>query len=565
MDEQHNILSFLDSSEYEERADYLSDAELEEWTATSSHFNNIQRKLIQVGAKLIVGPRGTGKTHQMKCAYLACKTNDTYPLALYVTFNHYLRLETYLHNESNALDIFHCWVLAKISLACIKDCDVSFGDDELSVSKLEKFVVDIERNKYSNEYAYIISRLNIRETQELINNALDLKNRKRAVLLLDDAALTLTHDYMVEFFEIFRSIKSVKISPKASVYPGTTQYGPRFHVGQDAEKVSIWMNVQDSDYLSFMGAIINQRFNQRLNELDSDIKELLMFAAFGIPRTYITLIRSFVESDKKSTQAKFNEVIQEKCRNILTEYNSISEKIKQYKNIINIGEKFLNEIIAALKELNYKYIDENGDEYKKVITIGIEDIDERAERMIKFLVEAGLLYEQDMISHGSERKIRRFVPHLALLIKERIFVKNRGFNSKGLLNILVGPSEKHPLRRKFNRLLPESTINRIKLDLPPCNTCGTGRISDGQKFCHICGNPLVDSSIFKECMAKKLSELPFTDFQHKVINFSKYKTIEDVLVSDDTIAELKKVNRVGPAYAEKIVNKINAWTNEFLY
>lgn len=43
--------------------------------------------------------------------------------------------------------------------------------------------------------------------------------RKRAILLLDDAALTLTKEYMIEFFDVFRSLKTISISPKASVYP----------------------------------------------------------------------------------------------------------------------------------------------------------------------------------------------------------------------------------------------------------------------------------------------------------------------------------------------------------
>ena len=105
-------LSVFDNSEYEERADYLSEQQLKDWTAESDHFNHIQRKLIQVGAKLITGPRGTGKTHQMKCAHTKCTYNEKLPLSVYVTFNHYLRLETYLHDKSNALDIFHAWVLS---------------------------------------------------------------------------------------------------------------------------------------------------------------------------------------------------------------------------------------------------------------------------------------------------------------------------------------------------------------------------------------------------------------------------------------------------------------------
>ncbi|KPH91996.1 hypothetical protein AMS57_00220 [Pseudoalteromonas undina] len=557
-------LSVFDNSEYEERADYLSEEQLIEWTADSEHFMHIQKKLIQVGAKLITGPRGTGKTHQMKCAYAKCLHDDKLPLPIYVTFNHYLRLETYLHDKSNAIDIFHAWVLCKIACAVIIEYDIHFLEDSLRKNQLERFIKDMERNLYSDVYDEVISTINISLTQDLINRAIEKKQRKRAVLLLDDAALTLTHDYMVEFFDIFRSIKSIRISPKASVYPGTTQYGPRFHVGQDAEEVPIWINVQNSDYLDFMRSIINKRFNNRL-EIDDKTLELLMYSAFGIPRTYITMVRDFSHFEKTNNQQKFNSVIQDKCINMITEYSSIAGKIKQYSNFISIGNELIMALTKALKDLNYKKQEQKGDKFKKTIVVGITNIDKNAERMIKFLVEAGLLYELENISHGNDRDMRRFIPHLALLINEKAILKSQGFNTSRLVSILSSPSEKHPLRRTFDRILPQHSLDNIKLDLPPCNKCGTARIADGQKFCHICGEELVDGSIFKECMSKKLNELPFTKFQYKVIELAQFETIEDVLISDDAVTKLKKVHYVGPRYAEKIINKINSWTNEFLY
>ncbi|ASF15712.1 hypothetical protein [Shewanella sp. FDAARGOS_354] len=141
MAEQLGIdLSFFDSSEYEERADYLSVEQLLSWTANSEHFKYIQKKLIQVGAKLITGPRGTGKTHQMRCAYNTCINDEKLPLPIYITFNHYLRLETYLHDRSNALDIFHAWVLCKISYAVIDNFDVEYKYDFLNKDNLLRFI-----------------------------------------------------------------------------------------------------------------------------------------------------------------------------------------------------------------------------------------------------------------------------------------------------------------------------------------------------------------------------------------------------------------------------------------
>ncbi|WP_413529091.1 zinc ribbon domain-containing protein [Rahnella inusitata] len=557
-------LSLFDEAEYEERADYITKEDLISWTATSKHFDNIQKKLIQIGAKLIVGPRGTGKTHQMRCAYFSCKNDANRPLPLYVSFNHYLRLETYLHENSNAIDIFHAWVLAKIVVECAGEYGVFFEDLGFNLDFLKKFILDIEKQKYSEAYSIVLSELNINIVQELIEKAIDKNDRKRAVIFLDDAALTFTNDYMIEFFDIFRSLKTIKISPKASVYPGTTQYGPRFHVGQDAERVDIWMNVEDQDYLQFMDAIVSTRFGKSL-DIDKDIRELLMYAAFGIPRSYIMYLRSYIDSDRKGQQSKFNAIISEKCTNIMNEYRSIAQKMPQYNKIINIGDELISEIVKTIKAFNHKKIDESPLDFKKNIVIGIDDVDTKAERMIKFLIEAGILYAQDDVSHGTERKLRRFIPHLALLIKERALTKSKGFNAAGLLLILKGPSEKHPVRKKFDRLLSKEKIAEISLDLPPCSNCETPRITEGQRYCHICGTALLESSTFKNCMSTKLTDLPLSDFQKRVVEKTKYLTIEDVLSSDNTAAELRKVKGVGDKYSAKIVGKINEWTNEFLY
>lgn len=550
--------------EYEERADYLTEEQLTAWTATSEHFEFIQKKLLQVGAKLIVGPRGTGKTHQMKCAYFACSEDKEKPLALYITFNHYLRLESYLHKESNAINIFHAWVLSKIALECMTQYKVEFEKNSkvLSVESIQEFIHDAERNLAGGKHSDIISSINIHKVQALIDKAIEKEGRKRAVLLLDDAGLTLTHDYMVEFFDIFRSIKSIRISPKASVYPGTTKYGPRFHLGQDAEQISIWMNVEDRDYLQFMNSIVDKRFSSTIN-IETDIQQLFMYCAFGIPRAYIMFLRSFIESSKRGVQSKFNAIIQEKCGNIEAEYYSLAQKIPQYGKIITTGHEFFKSILEQIGNKNKQ--DSTTSEYKKTITIGIQEIDDKAERMIKFLIEAGLLYEQGQVSHGTDRQLRRFTPHLAFLIKDRVFVQGKTSGLKQMLDVLSKPSMKHPLRRKFNSVISDDLIKNIVLDLPPCNTCGATRIMDGQKYCHICGSPLVDGSIFSSCMQKRIEELPLTDFQKKVLDYLNLRTVEDIITADDLSGKLMQVHRVGPKYSEKIETRITTWINEFLY
>ncbi|WP_413739831.1 zinc ribbon domain-containing protein [Sodalis sp. RH14] len=563
MDDQLDF-NYLDSFEFEERADYIPEKMLVSWSPKNKHFFDVQKKLLQVGAKLLVGPRGAGKTHYMRHAYSDCKQNTSLPLPLYVSFNHYLRLETYLHETSNAIDIFHSWVLAKIIRSCHEEYGVFLQGEVFNIEDLNSFISDIEKQQYKETHNPIIASLNIEKTQLLIEECISKKNRKRAVLFLDDAALTLTKEYMVEFFDIFRSIKTSRISPKASVYPGTTQFGPRFHVGQDAEPVMIWQDVEQPEYTQFMNDLVLERFSANFN-IEQDINKLLIYASFGIPRAYINLIRAYQDSKGRNKQSKFNYVIETRCKYLYDEYLSIIDKLPQYETYITAGWTLFTKIISELKELNHVNIRKNKDLYKKTVLVGIDDLNqEKMERVISFLIEAGILYEINSTSHGVDRKLRRFIPHYAYLMNEKVFTLSKGFNAAQLASIISSNSEKHPLRKKISTLLTKENIESISLTLPSCSNCGARRLSDNQKFCHECGTQLIDESSFRICMRKSLLELPLTDFQKKVISQTKFVTVEDVISSKNTAAEFMKVKRVAQKRAGLISAKINAWVNEFL-
>lgn len=557
-------LQELDTHEYEERADYLPEEYIKHKTAKGQFFNDVQKKLHQVGAKLLIGPRGTGKTHHMRLAYIDCKEDSKKPLPIYVSYNHYLRLETYLNENSNAIGVFHAWMLSKIVLSCIDDYGDFIELEGVDKTSLENFILAVERQQYDSSFYTIVQSLSVEKTQEYIDSAIKKNNRKRSILLLDDAALTLTPEYMVEFFEIFRSIKSARISPKASVYPGTTQYGPRFHLGHDAEPVNVWLNIENPKYLDFMSSLTNNRFESKI-EVPEDILELLKYAAFGIPRAYIMMVRDFQQQTGGSSQKKFNKVIADRKQYITAEYLSIAEKLKQYRGVIELGNEFLNNTVSYLKTLNHSNLETKGDQYEKTIATGINNIPTKAERMIRFLTEAGLLYEEDSTSHGVDRKLRRFIPHTVHLLDEKVFTKSRGFSPSKILLIFKSKSAKHPARPSFETLVPKDKLIKLNLDLPPCANCQTLRITEKQKFCHECGKPLVDYSTFRECMAKPLSQLPLTDFQKNAIaDYTNFKTVEDVIRSQDPATELQKAHRIKAARADAIYKKVDAWVNTWV-
>lgn len=559
----------MEDSGFEERADFISDEDILKWNVDTEYFEDIQKRLIERGAKVIVGPRGTGKTHQMKIAYYSCVKDSSKPFAAYISFSKYYHLEPLLSKNPAAIIVFHTWVLCKILLGCddanylLKNTKSSTFCNDITRDKLEKFISQSEKNIQEAWHDEIINNITIEYVLDYISKCMFQCKRKRAILLLDDAALTLTKDYMIEFFDIFRSLKTINISPKASVYPGTTEYGPRFHLKQDADPFNVWFNPESTDYKHFIDQLCLKRFNEI--SIDENIKELLRYASFGNPRAFITLLRDFEESHGNNQQVKFNNIIDIRSELLKDEYISIKQKLTQYSTIIDTGWDFFEAIINDVTAVNRKLISESQDE--KQIIIGLLDFsDTSIERMLKFLIEAGLLFELPPVKHGESREYRRYIPHLIFLFQKRAFIKSRGFNSSEILDYLNRKNVKHPIRKdNIYNILDNDVLKNLKLDLPSCSKCGAPRLTENQKFCHVCGAELISKSSFEKCMKLTIDDLPITQWQKdKIKSETDLKTIRDFLSVSDIGDELRKPHGIGRKRAEKIIDIVNNLIEEFL-
>lgn len=556
----------IDNKEFEERADYIEINDLINWTVDTPFYQNIQKKIIERGAKLIVGPRGTGKTHQFRHAYYTCLNDSSKPLPLYISFGKYYHLEPLLFKSANALNVFHAWILAKI---CIEIIDVSKNvgvsiTSSLSVKsitdkELLEFIENAERNLINSTNDEVILKLSIQYITSLIEEILIKSNRKRCILLLDDAALTLTPDYMIEFFDVFRSLKTQNISPKASVYPGTTQYGPRFHIGQDAEEVLAWLNVEDENYSYFMSEILQKRLS--IIEINSEIIEIFKYASFGIPRAFITLLRAFIQSTGKTTQQNFNKVIENQKNLLEKEYLSLALKLPQYKSIIKTGYDFYDKVINEIEEAN------KANPLEKKVHVGLlqDESMYKSSRMIKFLIEAGLLYQIQALSDGQDRTFNRYIPHYLFLLNAKVFTHTKGFNIKSMLESITKKTDKRPIRKQLSTLLTQNQIDNLKLDLPACNKCGTERLSEDQKFCHQCGNVLIGQSTFENTLKTKIKDLPLPKWQiEAILKDTELKTIEDIYSSQNLAKDLKNAKGIGKVRTTNIDRIVKDLIQEFL-
>lgn len=565
-EEQQTVLDDL-----EERADYLTVDELRRATAANEFFKDVQRKLLGRGTKLLVGPRGCGKTHMMRFAQLACADKSTHPFAVYVSFNRYYRLEPMLHAKSDALRLFQLWSLANTVSATV--AAVKLFSSQESASRFEERIgvnaealgvlgARLETSSPLDEAQEALAQvLTIPRTTQLLELAAECVGRKRCVLLLDDAALTLTPEYLVEFFDIVRAIKSQRVSPKASVYPGTTEYGPRFHAVHEADTVPVWLSLDDEAYESTMAEIAALRFSESA-EIPREVLEQLRFAAFGIPRAYLAMLRQFRRLAAPTQQAT-NIVIEQHIAARLDEYDTLAKKMPKFASLVSAGRSFFEATTDALAK-------ENRGEMGTVVqlTLGLQE-EKRSplrERMLSLLLEAGLLYEHPKVAHGEDRTYRRFTPHLAALMQRRAFSSGtRGVSPARVVAFLRRPRKKHPLRRKFETLMEKAELEEIRLNLPPCAKCNQERLSEEQKFCHNCGAQLLTTSTFENYLQMELSDVPgFTPWQKAhIVELTGFRTIGDLLTYQDPGSELRKIRGVGKIRANRMLDLVNAHVDEY--
>lgn len=561
----------------EQRADYIPLDELKEETARNNYFDKIIENLTTRKLTLIEGPRGCGKTHMMRYASLLCQEDNTKPFAVYASFNRYYRLEPLLTSNIDAIGLFHSWVLAQLLIAAKDSINktspttqpdaVAQAFNYIDLSILDNLVMQLERgNPLTNEEASLERKLSISNVKNILNNLCALSNRKRSILLLDDAALTLTPEYMKEFFDIFKNLKSIEITPKASVYPGTTEYGARFHPTQEGDVYSVWLSVEDPSYSDIMDEIAKARISD-FGAIPKDINEYLKMASFGVPRAYLMMLQEFHSGNFRTIQQGLNRLIQHHIEDRVKEFNSMTHKSPKLKNIIEIGNDVFSKICSLLKKSNETIKSKN----EKQLKIGISGVKENpyVERMFNLLVEAGLLYEvAETVSHGKNRDYVRYIPHISALLNLKAFsASEKGVPIKNIVENLKLPSTKHPIRRSVSTLIKTDIISSLTFNLPPCGNCGATRLNQVQKFCHNCGSELIPISTFEQCMKLPLYEVPgLTTWQmNKIKNeIPKFRNIGDFLSSQDPSKELRKAERIGYARAEKIIRLVQGFVDEFL-
>ena len=548
-----------------EQAEYIDASLFTQWLVQHPNEDEILRKLKASGAKLLTGPRGTGKTTLMLRARNQMVRPGSDALPVYVNFKTSLRLEPLYRSSGNASFWFKQWLLLRTAAGVAEATEqfqMPFPWQSLKLpgrGVAQRAIEALQSGSVELAAGLIPEPLTTQALIDVVRSSLGALGRARAVLLFDDAAHAFSSEQQRDFFDFFREVKSPFVSPKAAIYPGVTDFSPSFHVGHDAEEVNVWLDPSESNYLSFMESLLEKRLPPRMFtrlRADQDALNVLALAAFGVPRNFLNMIRDVIgdtasPEDRQSQSIPRQRILKAvgACGTTsLQVFKSLKKKLPVYARFIEAGEDVLRRATGAVKDYNATTTK------AATVTLALSHpVPPEVRTLFSFLQYAGLVRPRGDLKRGEKGTFWLLDIHYALLVDANAVVAKKSVGLSELAERLAKRDAHAFVRVTSAKLLGASDIAAaLPLMLPPCNVCQTERATPTAKFCLNCGAPLTVSSTFETAVLQDLAVLPLTPNRVRSIKqHSAIKTVKDILLDKDH-TELLRVHMVGPVWATRI-------------
>jgi hypothetical protein len=468
-----------------------------------------------------------------------------------------LALEPLFHKQANALQLFRHWLIMKIVLGVnesLRFANLEVPDDLSRLASYAKSLVQqLENGLVPKSVENFIAPSQLVELLEEWTLAI---NRRRCVLLLDDAAHAFSPEQQREFFEVFRELRSRRVSGKAAVYPGITSYSPNFHVGHEAELLEAWYRPEADDYLHSMRSIVAKRLPDSLKRQLSERQELvdyLALAAFGLPRGFLNMLSQLFGIDEESvvrpSRSRADEAVADHAESVRGLFRALAAKLPRFRFFVEVGRELEAALTRALRDYNSLQSRPS----KKATVVAIEEpIGAELERMLNMLEYAGVIRRLGSVSRGIKGRFQRYAVHHAILVSENALSLGRSFSVSAVVASL-GTRDAHAFTRTRDvALLGSNYRERCHLDLPPCTKCGTPRVAEDQHFCMKCGAELTNASVYEELLRASIAELPLTQSKlDGILKHTAIRTVQDLLLDDEAQA-LRRVPYIGPIWAARI-------------
>ncbi|GLU42090.1 MAG: hypothetical protein AB7E55_08965 [Pigmentiphaga sp.] len=546
-----------------EQAEYIDTESFAELTIEHPREESILRKLMGGGAKLLIGPRGCGKsTLMLKAFHQMLNAVGPQALPVYVNFKLALKIEPLYSKSANAPFWFKGWLTLKVIEALRSTLDkfesISLPESLPKKDFIERTLVKIEAGAIDS---IEIESFSIAFLQHTIHEILDRNNINRCVLLIDDAAHAFSEKQQEDFFDFFRAVKSKSISPKAAVYPGITSHSPSFQVGHDAEQIDVWVKPSGEDYETFMLELARKRFKGTQISLIDENKDdiaFLAYCSFGIPRAFLGMLRaiynspeSYFNTDGSLSKAKVLSLSRSGKEMSHRVYSSLEAKLPSLKSYVQNGDFIYRTLLDSIKDFNA-----GKDRAEQTMQFGIRSpLDPNLEKVMSFYQYAGLIMPIGEFSRGENGIFSVYELHIGDLVTDNAIVSRRTKSISLFLEVLR--AKKHSLwpRTFSNKILEASKLSGsdFKISLPQCQACGKERSTPEAHFCSYCGARLKSSSAYEHLADQDISVLDIsTAIKDRIKKHSQIRKVRDILI-DSSREQLMSIKYIKKARAVKIV------------
>ena len=260
---------------------------------------------------------------------------------------------------------FKHWMIARICSATIRtinkaglspkasrSASILLGETSDSTkSKLEAIAEQYESSWQNPGHRPDVSLVpTIENLKDALEDLCAELNIVRFALFIDEAAHIFLPEQQLQFFTLFRDMRSHVVTCNAAVYPGVTSFGETFQPAHDASLVYIDRDILQADYVEKMREIVEKQADSSvLRDISSHAKNfgILAYAATGNPR----LLLKTLERSPKVNAGQVNQTIREFYRTeIWAEHSQLAEKYSGHRPVIDWGRTFLEvHVLQTLK------------------------------------------------------------------------------------------------------------------------------------------------------------------------------------------------------------------------
>lgn len=538
---------------FEERAELLTNEQFVEWTFVSSFEEKVLRQLTSSAPKLLVGPRGCGKSTLLRLAHDRIQAQGR-DLPILVNYGKSMFLEPAFTVRTDADGFFQDWLVARIAVAAGEALDSAHLPNGLKALEKEcrEFITRAETDPKADRLKLPGPTL----LAGLLGRWATDAGRGRVVLLLDDAAHAFVPEQQRIFFEFLRNLRSPSVTFKAAVYPGVTNFSPNFNVGHDAKAVVAWVGTDTPEYLTFMRQLLDKRLPNRGGvAISDDLADLFAVASFGIPRTFMSMVESYIEQNPRParvTQAA-TAIINVHADQTEKLYDQLATKLPTYSRYVAAGDTVRRNMLTQLEQLNRsRAVKDTG--HEQVVEVAVKQpLDAKLVTILSLLEYAGLVRQtNETVSLGDAGTFTKVAVHSGLLLAHNAVSFRQNPTIKERARAAMRRSRQSSFKRvAASVLLDPETAENCRLQVGACPRCGTPRQVEGARFCSTCGLELVDESRYASLVKADIDVLALTSKKIAALRDQGFNTVDDIL-RDRGMSEIQKASRIGGHWSRRI-------------